>query len=155
MVVEFFVVVGSDVPAGKILLDPLEESRVSGHQVFKVAVNGAVLDHPDLAVALDDARLDLAHLLVDEHLIVLVAYHDLLARFLHAGRAKRIGLPGPTQWRFRFLPGFQERLIRPFGGKGRIRIVLIEKLHRVLRYAGSDADGLVDIFHESAAFDSW
>src|SRR2546421_9365273 len=33
---------------------------------LEVAVDGAVLDHPDLAVALDDLCLDLADLLVDE-----------------------------------------------------------------------------------------
>ena len=51
-----FVVVGADVAAREDLLQVLEERGVDGHDVFEVAVAGAVLHHQDLAVALDDLR---------------------------------------------------------------------------------------------------
>jgi len=42
----------------------IEEFGVDGHHIFVVAVDRAVLDHPDLAIALDNLRFDLADLLV-------------------------------------------------------------------------------------------
>ena len=44
----------ADVAARERLLEVLEERRVHRHHVFEVAVDRAVLDHQDLAVALDD-----------------------------------------------------------------------------------------------------
>ena len=61
VVVQFFVVVGRNVTAGKVLLDPLEELHVDGHHVFGISVLRTVLDHPDLAFALDDLGFDLAN----------------------------------------------------------------------------------------------
>ncbi len=61
-----------------------KEGRVDGHEIFKVAVLGAILDHQDLAVALDDLRLDLAHLFVEQNLVRQLAVKDLLANLGHA-----------------------------------------------------------------------
>ena len=64
VVVEIFIVVGADVAARENSSEVLEERGVDRHHVFKVAVNGAILHHQDLAVAVDDLRLDFADLLV-------------------------------------------------------------------------------------------
>ena len=47
------IVVRADVAAGEYVLQVLEERRIDGHHVFEVAVDGAILHHQDLAVALD------------------------------------------------------------------------------------------------------
>ena len=70
VVVQTFVVVGRNVAAGEVLLDPLEELHVDGHEVFGLPVLGAFLDHPDLAVALDNVGLDLADLLMEQLLSI-------------------------------------------------------------------------------------
>ena len=62
VVVQLFVVVRADVAAREDVFQVLEERRVDGHHVFEVPVDRAVLDHQDLAVALDDLGLDLAGL---------------------------------------------------------------------------------------------
>jgi hypothetical protein len=56
VIVELLVVVGADVAARIRVFEVLEERRVHGHHVFEVAVDRAVLDHQDLAVALEDGR---------------------------------------------------------------------------------------------------
>ena len=48
----------------------------------------AILHHPDLAVALDDLRLDFADLLVHQVAPVFFAGDDGFARFFHACRDK-------------------------------------------------------------------
>ncbi len=57
---------GGNVAAREIAFNPLKEFGIDGHHVFVAAVDGALLHHPDLAVALDDLRLDFADLFVDE-----------------------------------------------------------------------------------------
>ena len=54
VVVELLVVVRLDVAPRERLLEVLEHRRVDRHDVFEVPVDRAVLDHQDLAVALDD-----------------------------------------------------------------------------------------------------
>src|SRR6266700_7882198 len=152
---EFLIVVGADVPARKVLLDPGKKLRVDGHHVFVVAVNRAILHHPDLAVALDDAGFDLAHLLAHERLPVLLPANDLFARFLDAPRTQRVGLAWPSQRRLGLLPGLQERFVRPLGGEGRIGAVLVEKLDSIEAYAGREYQRLVEILHQPLTFDSW
>ena len=129
--VQIFVVVRGNVAAGEVLLDPLEEFCVDGHQVFVLAVDGAFFHHPDLAVALDNLRLDLADFLVDEVGPILLAVHDGVARFFHAIGAERIRGARPAERGLGLLPGLQQRLIGPFRRERRIRIVLVEKLNRV------------------------
>ena len=63
MVVKTFVVVGANVAAGKVLFNPAQEIRVHSHHVFKVAVNGAILDHPNLAIPFKNRGLDFSHFL--------------------------------------------------------------------------------------------
>ena len=113
VIVELFVVVRADVAAGEALFEVLEERRVDRHHVFEMAVLRAVLHHQDLAVALDDLRLDLADLLVQQDFVGKLAVDDLLADFGDAARAQGIGLAGPAERRLRLFPGLQQRLVRP------------------------------------------
>ena len=103
VVVQLLVVVRADVAAGEDLLEVLEEVGVDRHHVLEVAVNGAILDHEDLPVALDDRRLDLADLLIQEDLTVLLAVEDVLPRLARAGGAERIGLARPAERRLGLL----------------------------------------------------
>src|SRR5215213_437148 len=77
VVVKLLVVGRLNVAAPKHRLDVREELRGNRHHVFIVAVLGAVLDHPDLAVALDDLSLDLADLLVDQEANIFLAADDI------------------------------------------------------------------------------
>ena len=122
VVVQGFVVVRGNVAARELLFDPLEELGVHGHQVFVLAVDGALLHHPDLAVALDNLRLDLADLLVHQVGPVLLAIDDRFARFFHAVRAERVGRARPAERRLGFLPGLEQRLIGPFRRERRVRV---------------------------------
>ena len=140
-----------NVAAGEVLLDPFEELRVDGHQVFVLAVDGAFFHHPDLAVALDDLRLDLADLLVDQVGPVLLAVHDGVARFLHAVGAERVRRARPAERGLGLLPGLQQRLIGPFRREGWIGIVLVEELNRVERHACRLAERPVKGFPELVA----
>ena len=120
VVVQRLVVVRVDVAAREHLLEVLEHRRVDRHHVFEVAVQGAVLHHQDLAVALDDRRLDLADLLGEQHRDVLLAVENRLPRLAHAGRAERIGLARPAERRLGLLPRLQQRLVRPTRSEGRV-----------------------------------
>ena len=142
------VIVRADVAPGEILLNPSQEVHVHGHDVFVVAVDGAVFHHPDLAVALDDLRFDLAHLLVQKVLPILPAIDDRLAGFLDAAWTKRVGLAGETQLRLGLLPGLQERFLRPLGCERRPGIVLVKELDRVERRAGDLGHRRVHVFHQ-------
>src|SRR5579863_2099122 len=96
VIVESFVVVGPDVAAGEVLLDPGEKLRVDSHHVLVMAVDGAIFHHPDLAVPLDDLSLDLSDFLVEERLPVLVAAQNPLPRFFDAAWTERIGFARPS-----------------------------------------------------------
>src|SRR5580658_8989537 len=80
-----------------------------------MSVDGAILDHQDSAVALNDLRLDFAGPLVQQDAIILLAIDNLLANLRHTTWAQRIGLPRPAQRRLRLLTRLQQRLIRPSG----------------------------------------
>src|ERR1039458_10065506 len=88
MMMQMFVAVGLDVAAGKTLFQVLSEFRVNRHQVFEVPVLGAVLDHPDLAVAFDDLGFNLSHFFVHQHVDRQMAVENLLPNFRHAPRTK-------------------------------------------------------------------
>jgi len=47
---------------GNCFFDMVEEFGVDGHHVFVVAMDGAVFDHPNFAVAFDDLCLNFADL---------------------------------------------------------------------------------------------
>ena len=95
--------VGADVAAGEALFKMLEEGGVDGHHVFEVAVLGAVLDHQDLAVALDDLGLDFADLFIQEDFVRQLAVEDLLADLGYALGAERICGARPAQRGLLFL----------------------------------------------------
>ena len=126
VVVELLVVVGSDVAAREGLLEVLEERRVDGHHVLEVAVDRAVLEHHDLAVLLGDRGLDLADLLVQQNLVVLLAVDDRLPRFTHAVRTQRVGLSRPAKRRLHLLPRFLQRQVGPFGREGTVPVDAVD-----------------------------
>src|SRR6266478_2940865 len=105
VLVQIFVVVCGNIAAGELLFDMIEEFGVDGHHIFVVAVDRAVLDHPDLAIALDNLRFDLADLLVHKVAPVLFAVNDGFASLFDAIRTERIGLPRPAEGRLGLLPG--------------------------------------------------
>src|SRR5437879_7186755 len=96
-----------------------------------MAVNGAILDHPDLAVAFDNLRLDLADLFVHEVAPIFIAMNDGFASFFDAIRTQRIGLPRPAERRLGLFPRLEERFVRPFRSERRVRTVLVEELDGV------------------------
>ncbi|HZS55254.1 MAG TPA: hypothetical protein VFA65_12695 [Bryobacteraceae bacterium] len=55
-----FVVMSANIAARKDVLQMLRKCRIDGHQVLERTMLGALFDHHDLAVALDDLCLDLA-----------------------------------------------------------------------------------------------
>ena len=138
VVVQLVVVVRLDIAPGEDLFQMAEEGGVDGHDIFKVAMRGAVLHHQNLAVALDDLGLDLAHLLVQEHFVGQLAIDNLLADLRHALGAQRIGAAGPAQRGLLFLVGLQERLFRPFGGERGIRADAVYPLKNRPRALGKD-----------------
>ena len=85
-----------------------------------MAVDGAVLDHEDLAVALDDLGLDLADLLVEQDLVGQLAVDDLLADLRDAPGAEGVGGTGPAERGLLFLVALQEGLVAPLGGEALI-----------------------------------
>jgi len=129
--VEVFVVVRGNVAAGELLFDPVEELGIDGHHVFVVAVDGAILNHPNLIVALDNLRLDFADFLVHQIAPVFFAGDDRFARLFDACRTERIGLPWETERRLGLFPRLQQRLIGPLRSDGRIRIPFVEILNAV------------------------
>ncbi len=131
VLVQVFVIVRGNIAAGVLCLDPLQEVGIDGHHVFVVAVDGAILDHPHLSVALDDLRLDLPDLFVHQVAPVLFALDDFLAGFLDAIRAERVRHSRPAQRWLGLLPGLQQRLVRPLRRDRRIRIVFIEELNGI------------------------
>src|ERR1700738_267259 len=104
VLVQVLVVVRGNIAAGILLFDPVQPLGIDSHHVFVVAVLRAVFHHPDLAVTLDDLSLDLADLLAHQIAPILFTRDDGFARFLHASRAERIGLPWETKRRLGFLP---------------------------------------------------
>jgi len=69
VVMQLFVVVRFDVAARESLFQMIRELGVDRHHVFEMPVNRTVLDHQDLAVALDDLRLDFADLFIHQYFV--------------------------------------------------------------------------------------
>ena len=128
VVMQLLVVVGADVAAGENVFQVLRELGVNRHHIFKVAVLGAVFDHQNLAVALDDRGLDLADLFVHEHFVGQLAVENLLADFGHALGAERVGRARPAERRLRLLVGLEQRLVGPLRSRRRIRLHAVETL---------------------------
>ena len=123
---QLLVGVRRDVAAGEHVLEMLGEDGVDRHHVFEVAVDGAIFYHQNLAVALDDLRLDLADLLVHQHFMRQVAVENLLPDFRHTLRAQRVGRPRPTQRRLRLLVRLEQRLLGPLRRGRRIGLDPVE-----------------------------
>ena len=128
VVVKIFIIVGSNVPTREVGLNPAQELGIDCHDVFELAVPRTLLDHPNLTVTLNDLGLDFAHFFIDQDLIIFLTLDNFLTCLNHALGTKRIGLPGPAQGGFGFLPRFQKRLVRPLGRETGIGSILVEKL---------------------------
>src|SRR5579863_8299679 len=126
VVVQLFVVVRADVAPGEDFFEVLEERGIDRHYIFEMAMLGAVLHHQDLAVALDDLRLDLANLLIQKDFMGQLAVDYLVADLRDAARAQGIRLTWPAECRLLLLVALQQRLVRPFRRKGLVLIDLIE-----------------------------
>src|SRR5262245_10817439 len=128
VVVQLFVIMRANVTARESFFQVAEHLRVDGHHVFKIAMDRAILDHQNFAVALDDLRLDLAHLLVAQHVHRQFAVQDLLANLRDALRTQAVGSARPAESRLGLFPGFEQRLVRPSRGERRVRLDSIESL---------------------------
>src|ERR1700738_1134840 len=135
MLVKIFVVVRGNVAAGVLLLNPVKPLGIDSHHVFVMAVQRALFHHPDLTIALNNLRLNLADLFTHQIAPVFFAGDDGFARFFYARGTKRIRLPRKTERRLGLFPGLQQRLIGPFWCNRRIWIFLIEMLNGVERNA--------------------
>ncbi len=147
VVVQLLVVVRLDVAAREYLFEVLEELGVDRHHVLEVAVNGAVLHHQDLAVALENRRLDLADLLVQQDADVLLAVENLLPRFTRAGRAERVGLTRPAQRRLGLLIRLEQRFVRPARDERRVLFDLVGCREHLPHTIGGNRQTLLDVLH--------
>ena len=94
---QMLIVVRHDVAPGKDVFEMLRELGVDRHHVFEMAVLGAILQHQDAAVALNDLRLDLADLLIHQHVVRQVAVENLLPDFGHTLGAEGVGGARPAE----------------------------------------------------------
>ena len=122
VVVQLLVVVRANVAAREDVFQVLGERRVDRHQVFELSVDGALLDHHDLAVFLDDVGLDLADLLVAQDLDRDLAVQNLLADLGDALGTQRIGLARPAEFRLLLFPALEKRLVGPLRDETRIPV---------------------------------
>ena len=88
-----------------------------------MAVLGAVLDHQDLAVALDDLGLDFADFFVQENFVRQFAVEDLLADLWDALGTERVCRARPAEGRLFLLPALLQGLVAPLGGKRRLGLM--------------------------------
>ena len=139
--------VRADVAAGEALFKMLEEGGIDGHHVFEVAVLGAVLHHQDLAVALDDLRLDFADLFIEQDFVGQLAVEDLLADLGDALGTERICGARPAQRRLLFLVALQEWFIAPLRGKRRVGADAVQPLIDHPRALGRVDGGFLGVLH--------
>ncbi len=149
VIVQRLVVVGVDVPPRIHGLDVLQKLLVDGHHVLEAPVDGALLDHPDLPVALQDGGFDLAHLLVDEDPVVHFPVQNLLACLNDALGTEGVGRARPSQRGLGLLPRFQQGFIGPFGSEGRIGSVFVEELNDVEGGSCQHTQRHVHVLHRS------
>ncbi|MCG3162575.1 MAG: hypothetical protein JMDDDDMK_03854 [Acidobacteria bacterium] len=149
VVVNVRVVVRVNVASGIHRFDVLQELGVHRHLIFDVTVNGAILDHPDFVVAFDDCRFDLAGLFLNQFPGVFAIFDDTLARLFDALGAQAIGDAGPAQCRFGLLPGFLQRLVRPFRDERFVRVELVEKLNGVEGGVGGQRQSFFNVLDGS------
>ena len=147
VLVQLVIVVRADVAAGEDVFQVLEEGGVDGHHVFEVAVNRAILHHQDLAVALDDLRLDLAGLVGVEDFERRLAVQNLLADLRHATGAERIGLTGPAERRLGLFPALEQRLVGPLRDEARVLADLIELVEDEPSRTGGVCQSFFSVFN--------
>ena len=110
------------------LFHPAQELDVDRHQVLAASMLRAIFFHPHLSVPLDDARLDLSRLAVDQRLPVGLAVEDPLAHILDALGAERIGLARVAELREGSLMALQQRRRRPLRLERPVRHALVNRL---------------------------
>jgi len=133
VIVKLLVVVRLLIATREKPFDVRQEFRIHRHKIFEMPVLRTILDHPHLAVPLDDLCLDLADLLINKRRYIAIAIDDRLARLDHTVRAKRIRLPRKSQRWLRLLPRFQDRLIRPLRNERCVRLELVNRADSVKR----------------------
>ncbi len=156
VVMQMFVFVGADVAAGEDFFEVLRKFRIDRHQVFEVPVLGAVLDHPNFAVAFDDLGLDLADLFVHQNVDREMPVKNLLTYFRHAPGTQRIGGARPTEGRLRFFPGLEQGFFGPLRNRRLIGSNAVESFKNCPCAGGGNGHGLLNIFdrlvHSALAF---
>ena len=96
VIVQLVVVMRADVTPGEDFFEMAEELSIHGHYVFEMAMFRTILHHQDLAVALDNLRLDLADLLVQQDLMRQLPIDDLLTDLRNALGTKGVGGAWPA-----------------------------------------------------------
>ena len=147
MVVQLLVIVGSDVAAREDVFEVLRKIGVNGHQILEAAVLGALFDHPDFAIFLNDGGFDLADLFIEQNFVRQLAVENLLTDFGHALWAERVGCARPSERRLRLLVGLKQRLVRPLGRRRRIRLDAVHAIKNRPNALGSNRDCLLYIFN--------
>ena len=146
VVVQLFIIVRANIPAGENIFQMLEEGRIHRHHIFKPAVDRAFLHHQNLAIALDNLRLDLAQFLVEKDLVREFTIHDLLANLRDATGAQGIRLARPAQLGLHFLVALEQRFFRPLGREGRVRFDLIDFIENGPGRSGGHSDNFFGVF---------
>src|SRR5579875_3492792 len=113
MAVKRFIVMRADISPRKNFFKVTRKGRINGHQILEMPVLWAILDHPDLAIALNNLRFDLADRLLHQDAVVDLAVQDLFANLRDAARAQRIGLARPAERRLGLLVTLQQRFVGP------------------------------------------
>src|SRR6516165_952907 len=130
MVVQILIAgpVCANVAAREALFKVLEEGRVDGHDVFEVAVLGAILDHENLAIALDDLGLDFANLFIQKDFMGKLAVEDLLANLRDALGTERVSGARPAERRLLLLVALEQGLVAPLWGERRVGADAVQPL---------------------------
>src|SRR6185503_4988260 len=98
------IVMGANIAPREHIFQMFEERRINGHNVFEVAMDKTVFHHQDLAIALDDLRLDFAGFVDVQNIEENLAIENLLADLRYAPETKRVRLAGPSQQRLNLFP---------------------------------------------------
>ena len=147
MVVQLLVVVRNDVAAGEHFFEVAREVGVNRHHIFEVTMFLAILDHQDLAVALDDLGFDLADFFVGQNFDGQLAIENLLADFGDTLRAQRVRGARPAQRRLGLLIGLEQGLVGPLGLGRRILLDPVGALEYRPRALGGDGHCFLHILY--------
>src|SRR5262249_54518435 len=92
-------------------------------------------------------RLDLADLLVEQDLVVLLAVDDGLPGLTHAVRAERIGFARPAERRLHLLPRLLQRELGPVRGERGIRLDAVQGVERDPGALGDQSQALLYVLN--------